>query len=597
MAHEPLLVLAAIGAVGVVAQWLAWRVGLPSILVLLIVGAVAGRTGTLDPDELLGPLLFPVVSLSVALILFEGSLSLGRRELKAAGRPAVLLVTLGAAVTFGVLWFIATTILDVDKGVAALIAANLIVTGPTVIGPLLQQVRPRGRVGAILRAEGIIIDPIGAAAAIVVFEILSAEQGHGGVLDTLGTLGAIALSGSLVALVAAALLVVSLERFWLPDHLRQPAVVATVLITFAVADHFAEESGLVAVTVLGLVLANQTRVELDALLEFAENLQTLVLSSLFIILAARLDLDVVRADLTGNLALLAVSVVVARPLAVWLSTIRSGLARRERVFLAAVAPRGIVAAAIASVFAIRLDQAGIDGSDRFAGAVLTVLIGSILVYGIGARWIGKRLQVAEPDRVGVLIVGAPEWAPGLATVLNKNGLRTLLVERDRAKAVTARFAGQNTVHGSILSARVREDLDLEAIGQLIAITPDDELNALAVERARSLFGRQNTWQMPAGSEEHQSGRALGWPDLATIERRIAGGARFRSTKLTEQFTLEDYKKRNPGATVMGVIRNGGLHLPVAGGDGLQPNTGDVVVALTREPKEAPVEASIPQDVP
>src|SRR5690606_30008591 len=158
----------------------------------------------------------------------------------------------------------------------------------------------------------------------------------------------------------------------------------------------------------------------------------------------------------------------------------------ERVFLASVAPRGIVAAAIASVFAIRLDQAGIDGADRFAGAVITVLIGSIIVYGIGARWVGQRLQVAEPDRHGVLIVGAHHWAPQLASVLNKHGLRTLTVERDRAKAITARFAGQDTVHGSILSARVREDLDLEGIGQLLALTADDELNALAVERARGL---------------------------------------------------------------------------------------------------------------
>src|SRR3546814_6967496 len=217
------------------------------------------------------------------------------------------------------------------------------------------------------------------------------------------------------------------------------------------------------------VLANQTSVDIDAVLEFAESLQVLVLSSLFLLLAARLDFDVVRADLAGNLLLLVVAVLVARPLAVAVSTIRSGLSWRERLFLACVAPRGIVAAAIASVFAIRVDQAGIEGADRFAGAVITVLIGTIVVYGIGARWVGRRLQVAEPDRSGVLIVGAHQWGTRLAEVLREHGLRALLIDRDRAKVMTARWAGQDPVHGSILSPRVRGDVGLEGLGGTEAV--------------------------------------------------------------------------------------------------------------------------------
>lgn len=590
MEHAPLLVLAGVGAAGIVAQWVAWRLRLPSILVLLVAGAAAGTTGLLDPDELLGDLLFPVVSLSVALILFEGSLSLGRRELRDAGRPALLLCTVGAGVTFAVLWGVGAAGLDIDPGIAALIAANLIVTGPTVIGPLLQQVRPRGRVGAILRAEGIIIDPIGAAAAIVVFEVISAEGGHTGVIEILATLGTIAASGTVIAAVGGALLLVALERFWLPDHLRQPAVVATVLLTFALSDHLQEESGLVGVTVLGLLMANQHRVELDQVLEFAENLQVLVLSSLFLLLAARLDLDVVRADLPGNLLLLAVAVIVARPAAVALSTIGSGLTLRERLFLSAVAPRGIVAAAIASVFAIRLDEAGMAGSERFAGAVLTVLIGSILVYGIGARWVGQRLEVAETARSGVLIVGAHGWGTRLAELLREHGLRTLLIDRDRAKVVTARYAGQDTVHGSVLSARVRDELDLEGIGHLLALTKSHELNALAAERFRSHFGRQNTWQLPS-ELERADGRTLQWPDLETIERRLSAGARLKATRLSDRFTWDDYRVRNTGTALFAVVRTGGLLLPTVGADPLVPIAGDVVIVLVNEsPREGPDDA-------
>ena len=585
MEHEPLIVLASVGAVGVAAQWLAWKLRVPSILLLLVVGAVAGSTGVLDPDELLGDLLFPVVSLSVALILFEGSLGLGRRELRDAGRPAILLVTVGAAITFAILWAVAATVLEVEPGIAALIAANLIVTGPTVIGPLLQQVRPRGRVGAILRAEGIVIDPIGAVAAIVVFELLLANRLEGFTSDTATTLATIAVVGVGTGLAGALALVVALRRFILPDHLRQPAVVATVLFTFALADHLQQESGLVAVTVLGLAMANQRRVDLAAVNEFAESLQVLVLSALFLLLAARIDLRVVQEDLTGHLVLLAAAVLVARPTAVAVSTIGSGLSLRERLFIAAIAPRGIVAAAIASIFAIRLDEAGIAGSDRFAGAVVTVLVGTIVVYGIGARWVGRRLEVAEVDRRGVLIVGAHSWGADLADLLREQGLRTLLLDRDRAKVLTARLAGHDTVHGSILSPEVRDDLDLEGIGHVLALTASNKVNSLAVQRLRSAFGLSNTWQLPVEDGEELEGRVLAWPDRQTIERRLAAGGRLRATRLSRQFTWADYREHNPAAALLGLVRDGALVLP-AEDPPLSPRPGDVVIALTAPPVAA-----------
>ncbi|MGK2947522.1 MAG: cation:proton antiporter [Acidimicrobiales bacterium] len=586
MEPEPLLVLAGVAAVGVVAQWAAWRLRVPSILVLLVVGAALGASGWLDPDELLGDLLFPVVSLSVALILFEGSLGLGRRDLRAAGTTAVMLCTVGAGLTFGILWLAARAVLDIDRGIAALVAANLIVTGPTVIGPLLQQVRPRGRVGAVLRAEGIIIDPIGAAATIVVFELIVAGQLETAVADTIARLLVIGAAGVGAGLVGAALVGISLGRFLVPDHLRQPAIVATVLSTFAVADHLQHESGLVAVTVLGLIVANLRRVDVDAALEFAENLQVLVLSALFILLAARLDLDLVRRDLVGNLALLAVAVLVARPVAVALSTIGSGLTWRERAFLAAVAPRGIVAAAIASVFVLRLEEAGVAGSQRFAGAVITVLVGSILVYGIGSRWVAGRLGLTETAREGVLIVGAHEWGVRLSEVLQEHGLRTLLVDRDRAKVVMARQAGRDTVHGSILSPRVRDGLDLEGLGHVLAITSSAEVNALAVERLRGHFGRPNTWQLPTDDSAHLSGRPLAWPHHGTVEQRLAAGARIRATRISEQFDAADYRRRNPGAETLLLVRGGRIVLAEQG-EKLEPRPGDIVVALAQPARPEP----------
>lgn len=577
MKHDPLLVLAVVAATGVVAQWVAWRLRIPSILVLLVVGGVAGALEWLDPDDLLGDLLFPVVSLSVALILFEGSLSLGRRDLRTAGRTVVLLSTVGAAITFGLLWLVGVLVLDVRRGIAALIAANLIVTGPTVVGPLLEQVRPRGRVGAVLRAEGIIIDPIGAAAAIVVFQVVLADRLEHAVLEVVGTLVLIAAIGAATGVIAALVLTVVLGEFLIPDRLQQPAIVAMVLLTFAVADFMQEESGLVAVTVLGLVLANQRRVDVDAALEFAENLQVLVLSSLFLLLAAHLDLEAVRDDLGGNLLLFVAAVLVVRPISVALSTIGSGLSWRERAFIAAIAPRGIVAAAIASIFSLRLDDAGIEGSQSFAGAVITVLVGTIIVYGLTARRTARLLQVSEPERRGVLIIGAHPWGVRLSEVLRAQGLRTLLIDSDRAKVVTARMAGNDTVHESVLSSRVRDELDLEGIGQLLAITSRAEINELAVQRLGSHFGRSNTWRLP--TDEPLAGRPLAWPTHAEIERRVANGATIRATRLSERFDWDAFSSRNGDASPLLLIRNHGVVLAEEGTH-LSPRPGDVLVSLS-----------------
>jgi hypothetical protein len=304
-----------------------------------------------------------------------------------------------------------------------------------------------------------------------------------------------------------------------------------------------------------------------------------VLSSLFLLLAARLDFDAVRADLGGNLLLLAEAILVVRPVAVALSTIGSGLPWRERVFLAGIAPRGIVAAAIASIFALRLDEASIAGSAHFTGAVVTVIVGTIVFYGFTARWLGKVLRVAEGERRGVLIIGAHPWGVRLSEVLHAQGLRTLLVDSDRAKVVTARLAGRDTVHDSVLSKRVREDLDLEGIGYLLALTSSPEINELAVNRLGSYFGLSNTWRMPA--DEQLSGRPLAWPPHDEIERRVAHGATIRATQLSDRFDWDDYVAHNGEVAPLLLVRDGAVVLPEAGTE-LSPRAGDVLVALSAD---------------
>jgi NhaP-type Na+/H+ or K+/H+ antiporter/Trk K+ transport system NAD-binding subunit len=584
-----MLALAGIAAGGVAAQWLAWRLRIPVIIVLLAGGLVAGPVaGLLDPDHLFGDLLLPVVSLSVGIILFEGSLRLGVRQLRAAGRVSISLVTVGAAASFVLTAALALVVLGRPAYGAALLGAILVVTGPTVIGPLLGHVRPRGRVGPILQTEGILIDPLGAVLALVVFEVVAAEQTNEAIASILATLASVAGWGTALGLAGAALAWALIRWFLVPDHLQQATVLATVVLVFAASDHFQEEAGLLAVTVMGLALANQGRVSVERVAEFNETLQVLLVSGLFVLIAARLDLDELRSDLSLNLLFLAGLVVLVRPVAVWLSTVRSGLSARERTLLAVIAPRGIVAAAVSSVFALRLEDAGLPGGSELAATVVVVIIGTIAVAGLAARPVARAFGLARPEPDGVLILGAHDWGRQLADALEAHGVRIKLVERDRARATTARLAGRDVHFGSILADHTVATLDTDGIGHLLAITGSDELNALASERLRPVFGSERVWRLAPSQNgstrtrfpQHLPGRVLfaDWATEEAIETRVEAGASVKGTRLSESFDWAAYRHRNPDSLVLAVVRDG---RPVIAGaaDRVQPRPGDVVIGL------------------
>jgi NhaP-type Na+/H+ or K+/H+ antiporter len=285
---------------GMLAQWIGWKVRLPSILFLLLAGIIAGPlTGLLTPASVFGEVLFPVVSLAVALILFEGGLSLRLKELPAFGPALRRLITLGALVTWAVATVAGLYFLDLPLGLALLLGAILIVTGPTVIQPLLASVRPLPRVASLLKWEGITIDPVGAVLAVLMLEVLNSGQISAapgtialGVLRTL-------LFGSLFGALGAGLLILLLRRYWIPDGLQNPVALTIVLTMFTLSNQLQHESGLLAVTLMGIIIANQSQVTIRQIVEFKENLRTLLLSGLFVVLAARLNL----AELIGEVNL------------------------------------------------------------------------------------------------------------------------------------------------------------------------------------------------------------------------------------------------------------------------------------------------------
>jgi len=581
-------------ALGIGAQWLAWRLHLPSILLLLLVGFLAGPiTGFLHPDELFGELLLPVVSIAVAIILFEGGLSLSVRELREVGSVFTRLVTLGALVTWLASAALAWAVFDLSPSLAALLGAILVVTGPTVIMPLLRQLRPRRRVGNTLKWEGIVIDPVGAILAVLVFEVILATEdlGQATGLASLGILKAIG-GGGLIGFAGAGGLVFALRRYWIPDFLQNPVTLMIAVIGYTAANQIQPESGLLTVTIMGAVLANQRAVTIKHIVEFKENLRVLLIAVLFIALAARLPLDSVTELGPPALLFIALLILVVRPLAVLLCTLGSRLSWRERAFLGWMAPRGIVAAAVSSLFALRLAEAGYAGAESLVAITFAVITGTVAVYGLTAGPLARRLGVADPNPQGALIIGAQPWAREIAQALSDEGFQVRLVDDNWSDIAAARQAGFETFYAGILQEYVLDEIDLDGLGRLFALTPNDEVNALAGLHFTEVFGRSEVFQLPPlnaaegeASEllpKHLRGRFL-FGDGVTygeLERRFAHGAMLKRTPLTKEFGYRafcDYYGQS-AIPMFAVKRSGRLEV-IAADIKTVPEPSDTLIAL------------------
>jgi NhaP-type Na+/H+ or K+/H+ antiporter len=488
--------LAAVVVLGVGAQWLASRLGIPSILLLLLAGVVAGPdvTGLVDSDEMLGDLLFPAVSLAVGILLFEGGLGLRVRELDRQGAvPIVRLVTVGAAATWGIGALAAHQLVGLDRDAAILLGAILVVSGPTVVLPLLRFARVREPVNGILRWEGIVIDPIGATLGLVVVGAMTTTETT---WTPAGQVASTALVGVVAGALGAALLTFVFDRHWVPDELHNPFTLAVVAAAFAAADSTRPEAGLFATTAMGVAMANQRRVPMSHIRDFEEDLGTLIIAGLFVVLGARVELALLGEWAPEALALLAVLVLVARPATVWLSTAGGGLSWRERAYLCCMAPRGIVAAATSALFALRLDRAG-QPVEALVPVTFMIIVGTVVVYGLAARPMAERLRVARPDPRGVAFIGGPRWALELGQVLSDNDVPVLVVTRDPLEAAEAAEHGLFTYTRRLDAEDLRVALDSVGVAVAIATSRVQELNAYGITRAIGALGRANVYHLPA----------------------------------------------------------------------------------------------------
>ena len=600
MPVSTVLLLAAIGVISLFCQWLAWRVKMPAILFLLAGGLAAGPMfGFLTPEAVFGDLLFPLISLSVAIILFEGSLTLRHEEIRGHGKMVRNLIPVGSIVTCLIGTLAARWMLDVSWEVALLFGAISIVTGPTVIAPLLRSVRPDAKLANILRWEGIIIDPVGALLAVLVFEGI-VSWGQGNVFGhSLYIFGKTLAVGFLIGAVAGYLNGIVLRKHLIPQYLHNAGTLTFMLGVYAISNELAHESGLLTVTVMGIWMANMKQVPIDDILEFKESLSVLLISALFIILAARVEFAAIAELGWGLVGVLAVLMLVARPVSIFLSSIGTSLNWRDKLFLSWIAPRGIVAAAVSALFAFQLEKLGYESAGALVPLIFMLIIATVTLQSLTARPLARLLKVAEPAEFGFLILGANPVARMIAAALKKYDVPVTLADTNWENIRQARMDNIHVYFGNPVSEHASIHLDLTGIGNLLVISPYKHMNSLATYHFLDWFGNDSVFTLAEGDPDqkarHQTAEKIQMTrglfdgvSYAKLASLASQGYTVKTTQLSEEFTYEDFlEKHQHQALVLFVFDSKGRVAPVLNQDDVKPEDDWALISLVppQPPKE------------
>lgn len=551
---DPVISLVTVGLLSIACQYLAYKIKIPAILPLLIVGILVGPvTGILDADALFGDLLFPIVSLSVAIILFEGALTLRFEDLGGHGSMVRNLCTLGTLITWMIAAPIAHFALDISWQMAFLFGAIITVTGPTVIVPMLRTVRPSTKISNILRWEGIIIDPIGALLAVLVFEyIISTQDALSHTLYAFGlTLGV----GLGIGAAVGYLLGLILRNSWVPHYLENTAVLTLMLGAFAVSNLIAHESGLLTVTIIGMFLANMKNVDVDDILEFKETLSVLLISGLFILLASRIQLASIVSLGWESVLVLVVIMFVARPLAVFASSWKTGLNWRELALLSWIAPRGIVAAAVSALFSLKLETLGYAQAELLVPMVFLVIITTVVVQSLTSIKVAQYLQVRAPEPNGFLIFGGGLFCRMFAKELLAQEISVRLADTNWDAMRSARMDNIPTYFGNPMSEHAARTLDLSVFGKVLVMSPYRQLNPMVTYHFEHEMGKgtvlglsnNEQQQRPSHQVSESYAKKLGLFAEDVTYGKLAGlaakGATIKTTRLSETFSYDDYKSQ------------------------------------------------------
>ncbi|GHE00621.1 sodium/hydrogen exchanger [Allgaiera indica] len=557
---------ALVGALGVGAQWLAWRLHMPAIVLMLVAGVLVGPVaGLFDPAHVFGDLMGPMIQLAVAVILFEGGLSLDFAKLGDARAGVRRLIYLGGPLG----WLFSALALHYVAGLgwagALVFGGLMIVTGPTVIAPLLRQARLPRRPAALLQWEAIVGDPLGALAAVLAFEVVLVAATA---TSPLAAVGDFAMGIAVAALLGAAAgwaLSRGFQAGRVPEYMKVPVLFAVLLVVFAVSDAVLHESGLLAVTVMGVWIANAGLPSYDELRRFKEHATVLLVSGVFILMAASLDLGRLAALDWHAWAFVAVVILVVRPLTATLALAGSAVPWRERLLIALTAPRGIVLVAVAALFGARLDALGIDDGTLLGPLAFVLVAVTVVLHGFALKPLARALGLGG-GMPGVLVIGASRWGVAMAEALASLELPVLVADPNHRRLRRARSAGLPVFMGDILSEAAEHSVELVAFGTAVAATDNDAYNTLVATDLGPEFGRDNVYQTAREQEDKArhalpstlGGRSFGGSETAEVlEQRMIDGWTIGVTRLTEEFGYSDWRDKRPDAMLLGWIGPGG----------------------------------------
>ena len=605
------LVVAIIGFLGIGAQWLAWRFNLPAIVLMASAGILAGPVfGILRPppgvgeglppmEALFGDFYQPIIAIAVAVILFEGGLTLNFAEIRGLTKGVRRLVFPGVPIAWALGALAAHYVAGLSWELAILFAGIMIVTGPTVIIPLLRQSKLNQRPATLLKWEGIINDPFGALLAVLVYEIVTFDHSGGQVLGTLliASVLATGLGFTLGSLTANCF-----RRGWVPEYLKPPVLLTIVLICFEAANLLQHEAGLLSVTAMGVTMANSRIASINELRHFKETIAVILVSGVFIILTANLTWDMLGSLDIRAFGFIAVMLFVVRPLSIFLSTIGSGLPWQERLLVGWIAPRGIVAVAVSSFFGASLVSAGFEEGEKLISLAFAMVFATVVLHGFSISPLAKALNLASNERPGVLIIGASAWSAALASKLKDMEIPVTVADASWRRLRPVRQANVATYYGEILSETTEHHLDLNRFGTLLAIGGNEAHNALVCTDLAPELGRAAIYQISARGKDEEDRRALSFTlqgrtflhsatPLDELLRRHYAGWTFQKTKLSDAFTPEAYMSGlDKDAEIVLVLRRG--LIVVASKDApVTPEIGDTVLAFAPKHHSKPAAQS------
>ncbi|RFF28982.1 MULTISPECIES: sodium:proton antiporter [unclassified Wenzhouxiangella] len=549
--HLATLLLIILGA-GLASQWLAWQIRLPAIVILIASGLVLGPvTGLIDfamaPEE-----LTELIGLGVAIILFEGGMDLKLGEFRRVGHGVARLTTIGPLLAWLLGALAGHFVAGLTWPVAIVLGAILVVTGPTVILPLLRQARLNKESASLLKWEGIVNDPVGVLLAVLAFQYftISGEDWTSVLLGLGKAVAVAALLGGLGGWLTGWFY----RRGAVPTHLKPPMLMVLVLAAYWASNQVQHEAGLLTVTIMGLVLGNMKLVEREPLRHFKENLTVVLLSVLFIVIPTQLDASHLQLISMSSVLFVLAILFVVRPLTIALATIGAPMRWQDRLLMAWIAPRGIVAAATASIFGPALVAAGYPEAEILMPLVFLVILVTVVIHGLTLGPLARRLKLAAEEENGLLIVGASDWTRALANVLEDLHIDVLIADGSWHRLKAARMDGIRTYYGEVLSEHAEHELEDEHLSYLLSATDNDYYNALVCKALGGEFGHHRTFQLSPPSESSDEQRRLTLQqrgyfafeppvDARSLDQRLDDGWTIQTTRLSERFELDQLKER------------------------------------------------------